>query len=556
MTALALGGCRPQSHPGAPMRLVDVTTASGIDFVHDDGGSGRRYIVEPMSAGLATFDYDLDGLIDVHLPNGAALPGSVRSDPVRDGFFRNIGDMRFESRGASSGLDDTGFGLGVVVGDYNEDGFPDVFLNNLGPNVLLLNNGDGTFTDITADAGLSGDTLVGAGACFLDADNDGDLDLYVGNYLEFDPSRIIDRSVNGIPTYPSPYDFRGVPDAFHRNDGDGTFTDASGDSGIAQKSARAMGCIAVDTDADGDTDILVADDGDPNLHWINDGSGAFEEQGLATGLAYDGFGDENAGMGVDCADCDADGLIDVLVTTYRGQSPVFYRNLGGGLFEDATAVVGLGSGTFSQVKWGCGLVDFDDDGWCDVFIANGHTDDTAEQIDPGACYRCRPSVLRNVGGRFTNVTDQAGPGLVDRHCSRGAAFDDLDNDGDVDVVVLNSRDAPTVLRNDRRPGAHWIDVELRGTTANRDAVGATVRVTADGRTSVRQVHAGRGYQGHFGSRLHFGLGEADRVDQIEVEWPGGGRSVVSGSPTDRRLFVRQDGWVGVFTPRGTKRASP
>jgi len=377
---------------------------------------------------------------------------------------------------------------------------------------------DGDGTPNAADTDSDGDGITdrvegGYNNCTtvpVDSDADGSPDFLDrdanADGLD-DASQTGDTDADGVPDWrENDLDGDGISNALERGagmmpvdtDADGTpnFRDADSDGdGLSDEAEVGYGTspIAADTDGDGDTDILVADDGDPNLHWINDGSGVFQEKGLSTGLAYDGFGNENAGMGVDCADCDADGLIDVLITTYRGQSPVFYRNLGGGLFEDATAVVGLGSGTFSQVKWGCGLVDFDDDGWCDVFIANGHTDDTAEQIDPGACYRCRPSVLRNLGGRFANVTDQAGPGLVDRHCGRGAAFDDLDNDGDVDVVVLNSRDAPTLLRNDRQPGAHWIDVELRGTTANRDAVGATVRVTTDGRTFVRQVHAGRGY---------------------------------------------------------------
>lgn len=536
-------GCGPGREGGADVgfRLIDVTDRTGIDFVHVDGSGGRRYIVEAMSAGLATFDYDLDGLIDVYLLNGAALPGTTYAAPPANALQRNLGGWRFMDVSAASGLDDTGFGLGVCVGDCNEDGLPDVFLNNHGPDVLLLNMGDGTFRDVTAVAGVAGGDLVGAGACFIDVDGDGDLDLYVGNYLAFDPAVRHERTVNGFPTYPSPRDFPGVPDRLYRNDGDGTFTDISGAAGVDRRAARAMGCIAADPDGDGDTDILVVDDVDPNLFWLNDGTGRFEEAGLARGLAYNAFGDENAGMGIDCADCDGDGLLDFLVTTYRGQLPVLYRGVGGGVFEDATAVSGIGAGTFAQVKWGCGFVDLDDDGWCDVYIVNGHTDDTAESIDPNACYRCRDAVLRNEGGgRFVNVTDRAGSGLEVRHAGRGAAFDDLDNDGDVDVVVLNSREGPTLLRNDRPSGPGWIDVELRATRGNRDAVGATVRVVAGGRTATRQVHAGRGYQGHFGSRLHFGLGTAARVDRVEIVWPGGGTAVYHDVPVNRRLLVVED----------------
>lgn len=537
---LVAAGCGRGSHRDEMIRLEDATAWSGIAFVHTDGSSGRRYIVEAMSAGLATFDYDLDGLVDVYFLNGAALPGTMLTTPPTNALYRNLGDWRFADCSPSSGLDDRGFGLGVAVGDCDEEGFPDVYLNNHGPNTLMVNMGDGTFMDATASAGVSGGDLVGAGACFVDIDGDGDLDLYVGNYLAFDPAVRHERAVDGIPTYPSPRDFPGVPDQLYRNEGDGTFSDVSGESGIDTCAARAMGCIAADVDRDGDADILVVNDVDPNMLWVNDGAGRFREMGLASGLAYNAFGDENAGMGVDCADCDGDGELDFLVTTYRGQLPVLYRGLGGALYEDATATSGVSGGTVSQVKWGCGFVDFDDDSWCDIFIVNGHTDDTAEAIDPDACYRCENSLLRNEGaGHFVNVTGSAGDGLRRRHSGRGAAFDDLDNDGDVDVVVLNSRERPTLLSNGRPAGAAWIDVELRGTRANRSGIGATVRVTAAGRTATRQVHAGRGYQGHFGSRLHFGLGAASHLDTLEIDWPGGGTEVYHAVAANRRLLVVQ-----------------
>lgn len=540
-------GCRPGKGMTSAIHLEDVTARTGIHFVHSDGSCGRRYIVEAMSAGLATFDYDLDGLIDIYLLNGAALPGTTYPDAPANALYRNMGGWTFADCSVSSRLDDRGFGLGVAVGDCDEDGFADVYVNNHGPNALLVNMGDGTFRDATASAGVANGDLVGAGACFADVDQDGDLDLYVGNYLAFDPAMRHERTVNGISAYPSPREFPGVPDSLYRNEGDGTFVDVSTESGVDTRAARAMGCISADADRDGDADIIVANDVDPNTLWLNDGAGRFREAGLESGLAFNAFGDENAGMGVDCADCDGDGWLDFLVTTYRGQVPVLYRGLGDGVYEDATAASGVGSGTLSQVKWGCGFIDFDDDGWCDVFIVNGHTDDTAEAIDPDACYRCENTVLRNTGaGRFVNVTDRAGGGLRGRHSGRGAAFDDLDNDGDMDVVVLNSRDAPTLLRNERPAGPGWIDVEVCGTVSSRSATGATVRVTAGGRTATRQVHAGRGYQGHFGSRLHFGLGTASRVETLEVDWPGGATETYHAVPMNRRLIVVQG--RGIVSP--------
>ncbi|MFM8890866.1 MAG: CRTAC1 family protein [Planctomycetia bacterium] len=549
MTASACRRPSPaDSAPAGPIHMVDATEESGVTFVHTDGGCGRRYIIEPMSGGLATFDYDLDGLIDVYFLNGAALPGTTLAVPPTNGLWRNTGGWRFEDRSQASGLADPGYGLGGVVGDVDNDGFPDVYLNNHGPNVLLLNRGDGTFADATAEAGVADGDLVGAGGCLADVDGDGDLDLYVGNYLRFDPDAHVQRSIDGLPSYPSPRDFQAVPDTLFRNDGDGRFTDTSGPAGVAGRAARAMGCIAADADDDGDPDVFVADDVDQNLHWINDGGGRFVDRGLEDGTAYNEVGDENAGMGVDCGDYDRDGLLDFFMTTYRGQMPVMYRNLGGGLFQDVTTLCGAGDGTYEQVKWGTGLVDLDNDGHLDIFLVNGHTEDNVERRDRSACYRCRNSVLANDGrGRFVNVTDRAGPGLAVRHSGRGAAFDDLDNDGDIDAVILNSRERPTLLENESAPGRHWLAVELEGTAANRDAVGARVRVMAGGLTQVAEVHAGRGYQGHFGSRLSFGLGDRAVVDAVEVRWPGGRTTRFTGIAADRRLLLREDGSMHVLS---------
>ena len=551
---MAATACRrpapADSAPTSPIQFTDATDASGITFVHTDGGSGRRYIIEPMSGGLATFDYDRDGLIDVYFLNGAALPGTTLDPPPTNGLWRNTGGWRFEDRSRASGLADTGYGLGVVVGDVDNDGFPDVYLNNHGPNVLLLNQGDGTFRDATAEAGVADGDLVGAGACLADVDGDGDLDLYVGNYLRFDPAAHVQRTIDGLPSYPSPRDFAAVPDTLFRNDGDGRFTDSSMAAGVAGRAARAMGCIAADADDDGDADIFVADDVDPNVHWINDGTGRFVDRGLEDGTAYNEVGDENAGMGVDCGDYDHDGRLDFFMTTYRGQMPVMYRNLGGGLFQDVTTLCGAGDGTYEQVKWGTGLVDFDNDGHLDIFIVNGHTEDNIERRDRSACYRCRNSVLAGDGrGRFVNVTDRAGPGLTARHSGRGAAFDDLDNDGDVDAVILNSRERPTLLENESAPGRHWLALQLEGTAVNRDAVGARVRVIAGGLTQMAEVHAGRGYQGHFGSRLSFGLADRTVVDAVEVRWPGGRTTRLDGLAADQRLLLREDGSVHVLSAR-------
>jgi hypothetical protein len=301
-----------------------------------------------------------------------------------------------------------------------------------------------------------------------------------------------------------------------------------------------MGTVCADYDDDGDTDVFVANDFCENFLFQNDGAGRFKEVGLISGTAYDGTGQEQGSMGVDCGDCDNDGLLDFYQTSYQGQLALLYRNLGNGLFEDATLATGAGDGTLAQVTWGVGIVDFDNDGDRDIFVACGHLQDNVEQFDDTTAYLARNILLMNTGhGQFVNVSDQCGDGLQVRRSSRGAAFDDLDNDGDVDVVILNSRCEPTILRNDSPNRHHWIQVRLQGTKTNRDGVGARVKVVAGELSQVDEVHSGRGYQSHYGMRLHFGLADHQRVDRIEVRWIGGGVDVVENVAVDRIVTIRE-----------------
>ncbi|MGQ9575088.1 MAG: CRTAC1 family protein [Thermoguttaceae bacterium] len=552
VAAIALGfwGHRwlfPPAGHSCPIQLCDVTRQTGIAFVHDDGSSGRRYIIEAMSAGMATFDYDGDGLIDIYFLSGAPLPGATRQKPPHCALYKNLGGWKFQDVTDQAGVGFQGFCLGVAVADYDNDGHPDIYLNNYGPNVLYRNNGDGTFSDVTGTAGVAniervGPNKAGAGAIFLDIDADGDLDLYVGNYLALDPAAHVPHFRNGIPCYPLPMEYAGLPDTLYRNNGDGTFTDISQESGIARAAGTAMGMVACDIDNDGDTDLFILNDVAANFCWQNDGTGRFEEVGMFNGLALNYLGDANASMGVDCGDFDNDGWPDFYMTCYRRQLPVLYRNLGQGLFEDVTLSTGAGSGLFAFVNWGCGLVDLDNDGDRDVYIANGHVEDNAELHEDTASWEARNTVLMNLLGesgsaRFVNVSDQCGNGLRPRRASRGTCFDDLDNDGDLDVVVLNSRRGPTILRNDSQPGNHWIQIRLCGVKCNRDGVGSRVRVVAGQLVQIAEVHAGRGYQSHFGTRLHFGLGRSDRVDRIEVRWLGGGVDVLEDLAADQLITV-------------------
>jgi len=524
-----------------PIRFEDVTARTGITFRHTDGSSGRRYIVETVTAGLATFDYDGDGDIDIYFLNGAPLRGTRVESPPRNALYRNDGGFRFTDVTDEAGVGDTGYGLGVAVGDYDNDGDPDLYVNNFGPNVLYRNNGDGTFTDVTREAGVANDHRVGAGTNFLDIDGDGWLDLFVGNYIDFTYERHVVLRFQGFPIYAGPRDFPRTANTLYRNRGDGTFADVSRTSGIAEHLGAGMGTVCADYDDDGDTDIFVLNDEYGNFLFRNDGRGRFEEVGLETGFAYDANGVHQGSMGVDCGDYDNDGRLDLYSTSYQGELAILHRNLGSGLLEDVTLQTGAGLGTRPYVTWGVGMVDLDNDGDRDLFVACGHLLPNVEEYDDTTLYHAPNLVLMNTGDRFVNVSERAGPGLRVRLSSRGAAFDDLDGDGRIDVVILNSRREPTVLRNvSPRPG-HWIGIRLRGTRTNRDGVGARVIVRAGRLRLVDEVHSGRGYQSHYGTRLHFGLGPHTVVDEVEVRWIGGGRDRFRNLPADRVWVLTEGG---------------
>jgi hypothetical protein len=520
--------------------LTDVTGKSGITFKHMDGSSGRHYIVETVSAGLALFDYDNDGLIDIYFLNGAPLKGTgISAIPVNT-LYRNLGRWRFQDVTKASGLGDTGYGLGVAVGDYDNDGDPDVYLNNYGPNVLYRNNGDGTFTDVTKTAGVDAGHQVGAGACFLDIEGDGDLDIYVANYLEFSYDTHETTLYNGYMTYRGPVHNRPLPDILYRNNGDGTFTDITRQAGIANHAGWGMGIVCADYDNDGDTDIFIGNDVAENFLFKNNGKGVFEEVGLITGTAYTADGSPSASMGVDCGDYDNDGLLDFEVTSYQQELATLYRNLGDDFFEDVTQRTGAAAGTLPMVTWGVGFVDFDNDSYRDLFIACGHLQDNIDKYDDVTSYLQRNILLSNTGqGTFTDISLAGGPGMAVKLSSRGAGFDDLDNDGDVDVVVLNSRAEPTLLRNDSTKKGNWLQIQLKTRNAKRDAVGAHVIVRAGVLALIDEVHSGRGYQSHYGSRLYFGLGNHSRADRIEVRWIGGGIDVYENVATGQLVTLTE-----------------
>ena len=533
----------PAAWAQSSITLTEATDQTGITFRHTDGSSGKKYLVEAVSAGLALFDYDADGDIDIYFLNGAPLKGTaVSSSPPQNALYRNDGDWKFTDVTDQAGVGDKGFGLGVAVGDYDNDGDPDLYLNNYGPNVMYRNNGDGTFTDVTRQAGVDDGNKVGAGTCFFDMDNDGDLDLYVANYIKFSYQTHAPPIGKGTPVYPGPKMYHGEPDTLYRNNGDGTFTDVSIESGIAAHGGRGMGMVCADYDDDGDTDVYVGNDTSNNFLFENDGDGKFEEMGLMAGVACNLEGLAQATMGVNFADFDNDGRLDFHATSYQKERATLYRNLGEGLFDDVTRISMQGMGTYAAVTWGNGLVDFDNDGDRDLFIACGHLHPNIEQRDDTTTYHTPNVLFENNGqGKFIDISKRSGNGMAVKLSSRGAAFDDLDNDGDLDVVILNSRREATILRNDTANDNHWIQIRLRGTKTNRDGVGARVTVTTGDLKQVDEACSGRGYQSHYGTRLHFGLGDHDRVDRIEVRWLGGQVDVVEKVPVDQILTITEGG---------------
>ena len=529
--------------PASPILLRDVTEHTGITWRHTDGSSGKRYIVETISAGLATFDYDGDGLVDIYFVNGAPLRGTNWEGPLpRNALYRNRGNFQFEDVTEAAGVGDTGYGLGVTVGDYDNDGWPDLFVSNYGPKVLYHNNGDGTFRAVSHQAGVDDGYKVGAGACFLDIDRDGDLDLYVANYVDFSYETYRPHYAEGRHIYPSPMAYNAVPDVLFRNNGDGTFTDITCQAGIVEDAAgTGMGMIAADYDNDGDTDIFVLNDVARNYLWENDGTGKFREVSIERGLAFDAHGRYLASMGVDCADYNNDGWLDFFQTSYSDQQPALYHNTGLGFFEEVAPQAIPGGSLLPYINWGTHFADFDNDGRVDLFVANGNTQDNLGKYSSRESYEAPNTVLRNVGGKFVDISASCGDGLAPRYSSRGSGADDLDNDGRVDLVVLNARSRPTLIRNESPGGHHWIEIELRGTRASRDAVGSHVYVHAGGLTQLREVHSGRSYQGHCGSRLHFGIGQATRIESIEVRWLGGKVERFTDLPADQRLLIVEGG---------------
>lgn len=524
LAGLATLGDAESALAAEPITLIDHTQQSQLSFRHFDGGGDHGYLVSLMGSGLALFDFDCDGRTDAFLLNGHELPQmSAPHASHSNGLFRNIGQGQFAEVTMPSHTMSREYGLGVSIGDIDNDGFPDVAISNFGSVTLLKNNGDGTFTDQTVLAGLANSGVrFGAGVAFLDVENDGDLDLFVADYVDFTFEQHERSKATTFPYPPGPEQFPHRHDRLFLNDGTGNFTDASIEAGISEYVRPSMGVACSDFDLDGDTDIFVCCDARPNLFLVNDGTGHFTNEAELCAVAYPASGIPVGSMGAEFGDIDNDGLEDLFVTSYSAQLPVLFHCLGEFGFEDHTLRSRTGTEVKPHANWGSCLVDLNNDGLRDLMIANGHLLKNAKEIESLTDYRVRNTLLTNLGaGRFESISNGAGSGLQLVSSSRGIAFDDLDSDGDLDGVVLNSNDVAHVLENRTATNHNWIEFILVGTRTNRDGIGARVTIGDDAGQPIQssERRSGRGYQSYYGSRIHFGIADVEQVSQVNIVWP-------------------------------------
>ena len=510
----------------AQLSFTDQTVQAGIDFVHVGGGKDKGFILEAHGSGAAFFDADSDGDLDLYMVNGSTF--SAYEQGSGNVYYRNDGG-RFVDDTAHAGLGDRRWGAGVAVGDVDGDGLRDLYLTNYDANALFLNRGSGQFVETTSGAEGSD---FSASAAFIDYDQDGDLDLYVTNYVEFDIDPLLDDPglwdpcvyLGGLRVFCGPVGIPGGEDRLYRNDGSGQFVDVTEVSGIATANDHyGLGVVPEDFDADGDMDLFVANDERANVLWRNDG-GRFVDVAMQAGVAFNIDGEEESGMGVDVGDYDGDGDGDIFVTNFYGETNTLYRNDGHLQFVDATSSSGLAAPSVEYLGWGAHFFDADSDGDLDLFSVNSHVYPQVDQASTGGGYAQRNQLFRNDGGGYVEV--DGGPGLAVKAVSRGTASGDYDGDGDVDLLVTNLDEAPTLLRNDTETSNGHIAVDLLGKGLNRHGVGAQVGVRVNGQTLLRTVNSGSGYLGANGLRLHFGLGPGARAEWVSVQWPSGARDTV------------------------------
>ncbi len=535
--------------PPSPFRFTEIAKECGIDFVHFSGMTKDKHFPTAYGSGLAIFDFDGDGRLDLCFATGTLLPVGTASTGTNR-LYRNLGKGRFQEATKAAGLGFAGYCHGVLTGDIDNDGDTDIFLCNYGRNVLYLNNGDGTFQDISRLAGID---RVGwcTGGAFLDYDNDGDLDVYLASYGHWklpDDDRFCggEKSAKALDpervrVYCSPTTIKPARHVLYRNNGDRTFTDVTEAAGVARNDGRGLGVVAADLNGDGRIDLYVANDLCPNFVYLNRGDGTFEDVTQTSGAGFGANGKARAGMGVDAEDVDGDGKTDVMVTNFWAEANALFVNRGDGLFEDRARSAGLMHDSLPWVGWGCVLGDFDNDGWPDSFVANGHVDDNLKSMSRYYNQYAMPPLLhRNRNGvKFELATRDAGEYFDSDHVGRGVAYGDLDNDGDIDLVVNHKDALPAVLRNDTKTSNHWIRLNLVGVKSNRDAVGARVEAEVGGRTIFRQRKGGASLGSSHDPRLLIGLGAATFVSRVTIRWPSGQVDRHDGLAADASWLVRE-----------------
>jgi hypothetical protein len=553
LTALAFALLLAPARAPAQVRFTDVTAESGVSFRHV-ASPEKKYIVESMSGGVALIDYDNDGDQDIYFVNSLTVDMVKSGGRTRSALYRNDGGWKFVDVTDKAGVGDIGWGMGAVAGDYDNDGFDDLYVTCLGANRLLRNNGDGTFRDVTQKAGV-GDPRWSTGAAFFDYDNDGRLDLFVTNYVDFDVNHLPEFGkgrtcqYKGVPVQCGPRGLPGAGDSLYHNNGDGTFTDVSKRAGVSDPQGfYGLGVLCADFDEDGWTDVYVANDSTPNFMYRNQGDGTFKEVGFVSGTAVNENGSEQGSMGVTAGDYDHDGRLDIFITNFADEYNTLYRGGAKLNFTDASYAAKVAEAALPLVGWGTKFFDYDNDGWVDLFVANGHVYPQLEN------YRQRKLLHRNNrDGTFSEVAAQAGAPLTEKRVGRGVAFGDLDDDGDVDLVVGDLDGPPQVLRNDGGSAGNAVVVKTVGVKSNRDGIGARVRVVAGDLAQVDEVRSGGSYVSQNDLRLHFGLGGRAKVDLIEVRWPSGAVDKVTGAAANRVLTVREG--QGLVSQREFKAAA-
>ena len=524
----------------ANVQFVDVTKEAGIDFRHVNGAEGDYHLPETLGAGGAFFDADNDGDLDIYLVNSGYWPGSAAAQK-HAALYQNNGDGTFTDITAAAGVGNWGnYGQGVACADYDNDGDTELYVTNFGPDVLYRNNGDGTFTDITAHAGIS-DAAWSSSACFLDYDNDGHLDLFVVSYLHYSlDAAYRPCGENATRTYCHPSLFEGAPDRLYRNNGDGTFTDVSQEAGVGNIGGmfhgKGLGVVSADFNNDGAPDLYVANDDTRNDFFYNNGDGTFSEISLLAGCAYSFNGVAQAGMGIAAGDYNGDGALDIFVTNLSYETNALYRNNGDGTFTDVIYEARLGKESYLYVGFGTGFLDADNDGWLDLFVANGHIIDNIAETHDVLTYAQPNQLFRNKGdGTFQEISETAGPYFHRAQVSRGSIFGDYDNDGDVDILVTQSNAPATLLRNENGNKQNWLRIKPVGTISNRDGIGARVLLTQQ----IRDVNPCASYLSSHDARLHFGLGENTSVDRLEIRWPSGVVEVYENLPVNQEHVLTE-----------------